>query len=355
MPPKEVKFNVPKKKQRVEKTANKPNDAGEAFLNEILALGGSKQDMDLLNDIDSDSELEVEEEESTQIKNVAQSSSKKKTKGSEAIVEPGLTKEVATFMKSLFGKSLANTEQAAQVEEEEEEEEEWESDDDGASNGSWESIEEDMDESNDIQADDSGDDSMDDLPDELRNIASILNKKETETKQKMTSSAKTESNPPSNKKQSSTETKKVKKESTIPPSKKQAEITKKAKSSTGVQKTSSASTTKISPDMGSKLSAIASAAAESRQVSKKRKGPDVDEPRKKKQAKASPPTKKVDTTKQWSLGDGWNKAFEDDSDDDNHKSGSKKAKNKGNNAKKKVQHTQGKKPVSAKHRSVQRK
>ena len=86
--------------------------------------------------------------------------------------QPGLKNEVASFMKSLFGSALIDSQKMVQaaVEEEDEQAEESDASDESQSQEGWETDEE-------GEGADSGDDSMDDLPQELKDIAAQLNDK----------------------------------------------------------------------------------------------------------------------------------------------------------------------------------
>ncbi|KAF9559814.1 hypothetical protein EC968_006471 [Mortierella alpina] len=158
----------------------------DLLMSEILAMGGSEQDLELVNGVDSGSEIEGDESDSdddiidqlnkiTKTKSKSQATGRKKSGASDQLEEPGLKNEVASFMKSLFGSALIDSQKMdrALVEEEDEQDEAGDSndDDENLSQGSWETDEE-------AEEDpDSGDDSMDDLPQELKDIAAQLNDK----------------------------------------------------------------------------------------------------------------------------------------------------------------------------------
>ncbi|KAG0201226.1 hypothetical protein BGX28_005904 [Mortierella sp. GBA30] len=282
----------------------KSSASHDLLMNEILAMGGSEQDLELLNDIDSGSEIECgdesdsdDDQKQTKSKTAVQSSKAtgKKTFGknkpgtSEQDVEPGLKNEVASFMKSLFGTALMDSNKMGQAAEEEEDEEEMEeanrSDDDNQSEGSWETEEEE----NGIN--DSGDDSMDDLPQELKDITAQLDKKR---KADVALPAPSSSKP----------TKKSKKEResavAIP-----ASITSAKKNDIkNVQKQVSA----ILSQPGKKTKQTKGAVAAQVPKAKKAAIKTPTTSSSKKSIKAKKGTKKPT----WKLGDGWSKALEDD-------------------------------------------
>ncbi|KAG0318932.1 hypothetical protein BG000_004015 [Podila horticola] len=267
-------------------------------------MGGSAQDLELLNDIDSGSEIEGEEVTPSKPK------SAKKAKASPAgdAEEPGLKNEVASFMKSLFGNALMDPKKMNEAAEEEEEDDDdmeeledgGESDQDVGSEGSWET-EEDVN-----SGDDSGHDSMDDLPEELKVIAAQLEDKKRKTAPVSDTPAK----------KSKTESKK----DTSTPAKKSVVTEKnlKAKELGDVKKQVSAMLGKPS----AKPSAPAPTPASVKKSTKSAPPKDI------KGAKAKTTTKSSASSGAspgWKLGDGWSKGFEDSDDDI---SPSKKAKGK---------------------------
>ncbi|KAF9303667.1 hypothetical protein BGZ74_003293 [Mortierella antarctica] len=281
---------------------SKPTD--DVLMKEILAMGGSAQDLELLNDIDSGSEIEGEEDTPSKPK------STKKTKASPSrdAEEPGLKNEVASFMKSLFGNALMDPKKMNEEAEEddgddgdddmEELEDGGESDQDVGSEGSWETEEEVNSE------DDSGHDSMDDLPEELKVIAAQLEDRKRKSSPVPDTPAK--KNKTENKKDTSTPPK----TSIVNSEPRSTEKNLKAKKLVDVKKQVSAMLGKPS------TKPAAPAPAPVKKSSKSASSKDI------KGAKAK--TAKTAATKSlaspstgpgWKLGDGWSKGFEDSDDD----------------------------------------
>ncbi|KAG0264490.1 hypothetical protein BG011_006654 [Mortierella polycephala] len=275
------------------------------LLDEILAMGGSEQDLELLDGIDSGSEIEDGGNDSdsdsvrdkSSIGNIQQDKKRErrntvtKSATSGLVEEPGLKNEVASFMKSLFGSALVDyTKMDLAAEEEDDEEKEsdkdQEQDEDNNENQSEEGWE------TEGSANDSGDDSMDDLPQELKDIAAQLDSR----KRKADSTTTTAVIP--------TPAKKIKKiktdtavvqtiNATMTTTSNQAK-TEKKKELSKVQEQMSAILGKPSPK-AKKVVTVSSTAAG---VSK---------------AKAS--LSKSSKKPTWKLGDGWSKGFEEEEDD----------------------------------------
>ncbi|KAF9353837.1 hypothetical protein BGX34_011347 [Mortierella sp. NVP85] len=172
MSPRPQKTNPPKAKKAVgTEKAKKKSDQNEILLKEIMAMGGSEQDLELLKDIDSDSEIEGDNDQTK----TQQTKNSERSKASKAgpTVEPELKNELASFMKSLFGSNKIDHKQVELASDEEGEEEEGSSTD--QSGDGWETEEDVGDEEDKNQdEDDSGHDSMDDLPQELKDIHAQL-------------------------------------------------------------------------------------------------------------------------------------------------------------------------------------
>ncbi|KAF9327858.1 hypothetical protein BG006_008904 [Podila minutissima] len=276
---------------------SKPTD--DVLMKEILAMGGSAQDLELLNDIDSGSEIEGEEDTPSKPK------STKKTKASPSrdVEEPGLKNEVASFMKSLFGNALMDPKKMNEEAEEddgddgdddmEELEDGGESDQDVGSEGSWETEE-------DVNSeDDSGHDSMDDLPEELKVIAAQLG--DRKRKSSPVPDAPAKKTKTDSKKNTSTPSK----TSIVKTEPRSTEKNLKAKKLVDVKKQVSA--------MLGKPSAKTAAPAPVKKGSKSASSKDI------KGAKAKTAATKSlassSTGPGWKLGDGWSKGFEDSEDD----------------------------------------
>ncbi|KAK3813063.1 MAG: hypothetical protein J3Q66DRAFT_347298 [Benniella sp.] len=81
MSPQPQKTNPPKAKRAVgADKAKKKSDQNELLLKEIMAMGGSEQDLELLKDIDSDSEIEGDNDQTK----TQQSKNSKRSKPSKA-------------------------------------------------------------------------------------------------------------------------------------------------------------------------------------------------------------------------------------------------------------------------------
>ncbi|KAF9942863.1 hypothetical protein BGZ67_009957 [Mortierella alpina] len=268
----------------------------DLLMSEILAMGGSEQDLELVNGVDSGSEIEGEESDggdedmNEQVKTKAKNSNatgKKKSGASEQLDEPGLKNEVASFMKSLFGSALIDSQKLDQavVEEEDEQEEAGASSDDNQSQRSWETDEE-------GEGVDSGDDSMDDLPQELKDIAAQLSdkKRKADDGPSATSASKL--------------AKKAKKEpvavSEVKPAPKKNDLKK-------VQKTVSAILAQPGKKtIKTKETAVATKPKATGKLATKTK-PKLQAASKKVISKKSASKKPA-----WKLGDGWSKALEDE-------------------------------------------
>ncbi|KAF8935212.1 hypothetical protein BGZ58_005167 [Dissophora ornata] len=292
--------------------AQKDVEKHEQFMKEILAMGGSKQDLELLEGIDSDSEIEGDvdngnenQDHSKQVKNKLP---KSKSSKSEVTVEPKLQTELAIFMKSLFGSAkMDHRKMDLAAEEEEEEEEEVEMDDNGEqeddvehSEGSWET------EDDEENAEDSGDDSMDDLPQELKEIHAQLEGKKRKAESTPSSPATAK---PSKKSKADnlssvsaptkkplpvgTALEKTGKRALKDIQKQVSVILKKPEQQTAAKKDSKGSTKITVPKTKPSTSAPAKNAAKSK----------------------SAPSSSTGVSTGWKLGDGWSKAFEDEEDD----------------------------------------
>ncbi|KAG0019690.1 hypothetical protein BGZ81_009626 [Podila clonocystis] len=274
-------------------------------------MGGSAQDLELLNDIDSGSEIEGEEDTPSKPK------SAKKTKASTGrdVEEPGLKNEVANFMKSLFGNALMDPKKMNEAAEEdgncdddmEELEDGSESDQDVGSEGSWETEE-------DINSeDDSGHDSMDDLPEELKVIAAQLEDR------KRKSAPQTDTPAKKSKIESTKDTATPSKKSIVNTEPRSTEKDLKARKLVDVKKQVSA--------MLGKPSATPSIPASTPVPVKKstKAAPPKDIKRAKAKNTSTKPLASSSAGPGWKLGDGWSKGFEDSDDDI---SSSKKTKGK---------------------------
>ncbi|KAF9967367.1 hypothetical protein BGZ70_009829 [Mortierella alpina] len=268
----------------------------DLLMSEILAMGGSEQDLELINGVDSGSEIEGDDSDSgnesidAQVKPMAKSSKltgKKKSSASEQAEEPGLKNEVASFMKSLFGSALIDSQkmdQAAVEEDDEQEEEEGASGDENQSQGSWATDEEGEDA-------DSGDDSMDDLPQELKDIAAQLNDKKRKADEVP----------------SATSASKLAKKSKEPVAVSTAKATPKKSDLKSVQKKVSAILAQPGKKtLKTKETAVATKPKATGKMAAKSKP--------KSQAASKKVISKKSTSKKpaWKLGDGWSKALEDE-------------------------------------------
>ncbi|KAG0363946.1 hypothetical protein BGZ54_007935 [Gamsiella multidivaricata] len=286
----------------------------DLLMQEIIAMGGSKQDLELLQGIDSDSEIEEVDDNQKQIKQKSKKSSKLETD-----VEPELKNELTSFMKSLFGSAKMNHGKIDLAVEEEEDEEELEEEPEGesegdhdSSEGEWETEEEEEEEDaqRDGAADDSGDDSMDDLPQELKDIHAQLGSRKRKSESATAST-------------SSTTTKPAKKIKTgVVPAHTPAKKTEAPKHSAGPDKA-----TKGAPkDVQKQISATLGKPAQ-KPVAKKtgavKAAPASTKPKSKNEsAKATPGSLKKPAVT-WKLGDGWSKGFEDMLDDGDTGKGTK--------------------------------
>ncbi|KAI1312986.1 hypothetical protein EDD11_002807 [Mortierella claussenii] len=324
--------NKPKTSSKdIKKADQDPNDV---LMKEILAMGGSKEDMDLLQGIDSDSEVvELDQEETSPT--IKKQDKKKSAKASKtaAVEEPELKNEVANFMKSLFGSALMDHKKVAQkVEDEDEGDENVDmadngsgDDNDGQSEESWETEEEVNDDENEAEeaADDSdgdsGDDSMDDLPQELKEINAQLENR----KRGIASTSKSVA--------SSTPAKKVKTEASSPSAPSAPVSAKKTPTTRPVTTVSSATDKKsknkntladvqkeVSVMLGKKPEVKAATkdkfATSTASKAKPFAAAAASKP-KSKSASASSTTKSTASSNNkttWKLGDGWSAAFEDD-------------------------------------------
>ncbi|KAF9189684.1 hypothetical protein BGZ50_000632 [Haplosporangium sp. Z 11] len=276
------------------------------LIKEILAMGGSEQDLDLLRDIDSGSEMEDGGNDNasdsvrnkSSIEKIQQDKKREKwntgTKSvaSELVEEPGLKNEVASFMKSLFGSALMDyTKMGLAAEEdddeekanEDEEQDEDEDNDENQSEEDWETEE---------SADDSGDDSMDDLPQELKDIAAQLDNRKRKADSATTTTV------------TSTPAKAMKKNKIDTPVVRTTNVTVKITSSgnnqakTEKEKELSRVQEQVSTILGrpspkaKKVTTVSSTATEV--------------------SKAKAPLSKSSKKPTWKLGDGWSKGFEDD-------------------------------------------
>ncbi|KAG0241222.1 hypothetical protein BGX31_001320 [Mortierella sp. GBA43] len=282
----------------------KKSDHNELLLKEIMAMGGTEQDLELLKGIDSDSDSEIEGDDAHP---KPQNKASKQTKSSQPDVAlevslfsdrfmPEFKNELSDFMNSLFGSSKMN-QQKMQLAAEEDEEDgkagEGQSDEEGngRSEDGWETEEEDN---------DSGDDSMDDLPQELKNIhAQLENRKR-----------KAESGPSSTVSTSSKESKKLKTDQpmtgTTPT--KQLKSDKKKGALADIQKQVSAILgSEKAPKKDTKAAAPPKASESATPSATKAKGSLNPTP--------ASSSKKKKPAMAWKLGDGWNKGFEDEDDD----------------------------------------
>ncbi|KAG0333037.1 hypothetical protein BG004_000999 [Podila humilis] len=210
---------TPKGAKKAKKSVETTDDV---LMKEILAMGGSEKDMELFNDIDSGSEIEGDDNDIRFSKAKVFKKKTRKEAPTDEAEEPGLRNEVATFMKSLFGKALMDPTKMSEAAIEDEEAEDTEDDSEGelgdqaeeeavGSESSWETEEED-DNADDAAADDdhhSDDDSMDDLPDELKQIAAQLNDKDRKRKADTAPATPTTTASPSAKKQKADTVKKT--------------------------------------------------------------------------------------------------------------------------------------------------
>ncbi|CAO3568937.1 unnamed protein product [Mortierella alpina] len=292
---KPAKTSALKGKKPVQAEPDTKAPHSDLLMSEILAMGGSEQDLELVNGVDSGSEIEGDDSDSgdesvdTPVKSKAKSSKatgKKKSSASEQAEEPGLKNEVASFMKSLFGSALIDSQKMDQaaVEEDDEQEDEGASSDENQSQGSWETDEEGEDA-------DSGDDSMDDLPQELKDIAAQLNDKKR----------KADDVP------SAASTSKLAKKSKEPIAAATATPTPKKSDLKNVQKKVSAILAQPGKKaLKTKETAVATKSKASGKLAAKSKP--------KLQAASKKVISKKSTSKKpaWRLGDGWSKALEDE-------------------------------------------
>ncbi|KAF9429028.1 hypothetical protein BGZ76_001949 [Entomortierella beljakovae] len=361
MPPKaQMKKNNPKEKKpaAISSKETKTQSKHDILMKEILAMGGSEKDLDLLKGIDTDSESESEkeeeEEEAESKKKQIKNSTKKASKSEPVVDEPELKNEIASFMKSLFGSASIDVNMMS-IEEEEEDVEEVDED---QSEGSWETeddeeveAEEDDEEEKDAtgnESDDSGDDSMDDLPQELKELNALLDNK----KRKAEAVAEVDKAPAlsaSSKPQKKAKTEPVPK---APPQKKTAQSVKAAQPIKAVQPAKSPTSEKnkkkkgiiadiqkeVSSMMGVPVPVPAPAPVPQKKEkdSKSKPSPKSKIPekatnkKKSKSSNGSAPTVPVSKKATWNLGDAWSKAFEDEEDvaESNNKSKNKKANKK---------------------------
>ncbi|KAG0320770.1 hypothetical protein BGZ99_004312 [Dissophora globulifera] len=288
----------------------------ELLMKEILAMGGSKDDLDLLAGIDSESDAEAENKQ----KDKPKKSSTGKSASVEVAVEPELKHELASFMKSLFGSANLDRKQMALAAEEEEEaleeEEEQQSDDEEQdiegerSEGEWETDEDA--EGADDAGDESGDDSMDDLPPELKSIHEQLESR----KRKADTGAAVVAAVPS---------KKVKPSApAATPASTSKALTKKSAGLKDVQKQLSNIYDKLAkpaqPTAAVKSKAATPVLKATPAAPKAKNTP--------KQKPAPAASKNKAGLGSWKLGDGWSKSFEDEKDEEVV---SKKSKNKNKN------------------------
>ncbi|KAG0019569.1 hypothetical protein BGZ82_000112 [Podila clonocystis] len=274
-------------------------------------MGGSAQDLELLNDIDSGSEIEGEEDTPSKPK----SAKKVKASTGRDVEEPGLKNEVANFMKSLFGNALMDPKKMNEAAEEdgnsdddmEELEDGSESGQDVGSEGSWETEE-------DVNSeDDSGHDSMDDLPEELKVIAAQLEDR------KRKSDPQTDTPAKKSKMESKKDTATPSKKSIVNTEPRSTEKDLKARKLVDVKKQVSA--------MLGKPSAKPSVPAPTPAPVKKstKSAPPKDIKGAKTKSASTKPLASSSAGPGWKLGDGWSKGFEDSDDDI---SSSKKTKGK---------------------------
>ncbi|KAF9915025.1 hypothetical protein BX616_007087 [Lobosporangium transversale] len=285
-------------------------------MKEILAMGGSKEDLELLNGIDSDSGEEPEESNDKNTEQAGKKPKKNKPFESSMAEEPELKNEVADFMKSLFGSVHMDHKKmslAAELEADEDEGEDGEEngkndeseargdpEEENQSDGTWETDEsEDVDEGND-----SGSDSMDDLPQELKAINRMLDEKKR--KSESTSSPSMLSQPL---KKAKVKANSLPEKATIPVSsvtkeKKNVLIDIKKQLSTILAKSEGKSEKKFKEtSASSKVTPTTSAASKQKLKPKNAATASI--------SKASSSTKVT-----WNLGDGWSKAFENELDDE---------------------------------------
>ncbi|KAF9112658.1 hypothetical protein BGX27_003003 [Mortierella sp. AM989] len=277
-------------------------DENEVLMKEILAMGGSEQDLELLKGIDTDSE--IEEEIESEKKHIKKSVSAKKssTSTSEPVDEPKLKSEVANFMKTLFGSALAAHE--VMSDEEEKDEDGDDQVDGNQSEGSWETEEEDNDE-----GDDSGDDSMDDLPQELKDINAQL---ESKKRKADSAPAPTSITPAKAVKKAKIETPVVQKAKKTTPAK-SPDTDKKKGTLVNIQKQVSALIGKPEPKPAKKESKPTELTKSKALAGQKPKTTTTSKPTATKVKTTTLEPKKA----AWKLGDGWSKAFEDEKDVDN--------------------------------------
>ncbi|KAF9175880.1 hypothetical protein BGX21_009268 [Mortierella sp. AD011] len=290
----------------------------EVLMKEILAMGGSEQDLELLKGIDTDSE--IDEDETTVKKQSKKGASAKKTSTSEVVDEPKLKSEVANFMKTLFGSALMDRKkiEIAAEEEDSEEEQDDDKDDENQSEGSWETEEEEEVNNDSDGGDDSGHDSMDDLPQELKDINALLDnldnrkrKADSELKSspaftpaKLPKKAKTETSSPSVEAQ---QAKKLQSTKALAADKKKGALV-------NIQKQVSAILGKPEPKSAKKDTKVAEPSKlKATSVGLKPKAKAATTQFKPKTTAATSAPAKV----AWKLGDGWSKAFEDEEDVDN--------------------------------------
>ncbi|KAG0022939.1 hypothetical protein BGZ80_010776 [Entomortierella chlamydospora] len=304
------------KKPAVDSSVEKKTlDENEVLMKEILAMGGSEQDLELLKGIDTDSE--IDEDKAAVKKQSKKGTSAKKTLTSEAIDEPKLKNEVANFMKTLFGSALMDRKkiEIAAEEEDGEEEQDDDEDDENQSEGSWETEEEEEVNNDSDEGNDSGHDSMDDLPQELKDINALLDNRKRKadsepkssppfTPAKVPKKAKTEISSPSVEAQQS---KKLQSTKALVADKKKGALV-------DIQKQVSVILGKPEPKSAKKDTKVAEPSkskAASVELKPKAKAATT-QSKPKTTAATSAPAKVA-----WKLGDGWSKAFEDEEDVDN--------------------------------------